>query len=93
MTRTSVRLAVTMAFLLQGPRGNASMQEDPLTQPQPQRQLDIDVLDANQPAVERTEEEIHEEAKRIAAETAKEPERQGDILGLSDVTPDVEIPR
>ena len=66
---------------------------------QPQRILDP--LDktvreqerANEQPVERTEEEIRAEAERIAAEADTTPDRQGDILGLSDVTPDVEIPR
>jgi hypothetical protein len=79
-----------MVFLLQAPPSMFFTQEDRMTQPQPR--LDGEVVRANQTAVERSDEEIRKEAERIAAE-ADVPERQGDILGLSDVTPDVEIPR
>lgn len=42
---------------------------------------------------EQDEKRIAEEAKAIQKEQETEPERQGDVLGLSDVSPAVEIPR
>lgn len=42
---------------------------------------------------EAEEKRIAEEAKAIQKQQETEPERQGDVLGLSDVSPDVEIPR
>jgi hypothetical protein len=50
---------------------------------QPARQRDLS---------EQEEKRIAEEAKAIQKQET-EPERQGDVLGLSDVSPDVEIPR
>lgn len=42
---------------------------------------------------EQDEQRIAEEAKQIQKQEDTEPERQGDVLGLSDASPAVEIPR
>jgi hypothetical protein len=42
---------------------------------------------------EQDEKRIAEEAKAIQKQQDTEPERQGDVLGLSDASPAVEIPR
>lgn len=42
---------------------------------------------------EQDEKRIAEEAKAIQKQQETEPEREGDILGLSDASPAVEIPR
>jgi hypothetical protein len=42
---------------------------------------------------EADEKRIAEEAKAIQKQQETEPEREGDILGLSDASPAVEIPR
>jgi hypothetical protein len=42
---------------------------------------------------EQEEKRIAEEAKAIQKQQETEPDRQGDVLGLSDASPAVEIPR
>jgi hypothetical protein len=46
-----------------------------------------------QTLTEQDEKRIAEEAKAIQKQQETEPERKGDVLGLSDASPDVEIPR
>lgn len=46
-----------------------------------------------QTLTEADEKRIAEEAKAIQKQQDTEPEREGDILGLSDASPAVEIPR
>jgi hypothetical protein len=46
-----------------------------------------------QTLTEQDEKRIAEEAKAIQKQEETEPERQGSILGLSDASPAVEIPR
>ena len=42
---------------------------------------------------EQEEKRIAEEAKAIQKEQESTPDRKGDVLGLSDASPDVEIPQ
>jgi hypothetical protein len=46
-----------------------------------------------QTLTEQDEKRIAEEAKAIQKQEETEPERKGDVLGLSDASPAVEIPR
>lgn len=61
----------------------SAAEDTTVAQPAPQHQT----------LTEEDEKRIAEEAKAIQKEQAAEPERQGDVLGLSDASPDVEIPR
>ena len=51
------------------------------------------MAEAGRKKVEDTRDERQREAEEEAAKNAPEPERLGDVLGLSDASPDVEIPR